>query len=307
MFPRQMFPRQIVSTRVLQPSGFTLGALMLGAFLATTMLTSVPGFAQTATATTNPAKVLATVNGEAITEADVEVATDDVAAEYPNLPADKLKSITLDFLIEMKVVAQKAKAEKIDQTDTFKRRLAYVRDRVMMQQLLLSKAQEATKEDALKAFFDEQIKQIKPVEEVHARHILVEKEEDAKAIQARVKGGEDFAKIAKEVSKDPGSGKEGGDLGFFTKERMVPEFAEVAFALKPGEISAPVKSQFGWHVIKLEERRQKPLPNFDEVKDRIAQALAGKAQGEYLKTLRDAAKIEKKDASPAVPAETKKN
>ncbi len=250
-------------------------------------------------------KVLASVNGEQITEGDVEVAMEDVAAEYPNLPADKLKEMTLDFLIEVKVVAQKAKAEKLDQTEAFKRKLAYVRDRVIMQQLLLNKAKEATSDAALKAFFDEQIKQVKPVEEVHARHILVEKEDEAKAIAKRVKGGEDFAKVAKEASKDPGSGKEGGDLGFFTKERMVPEFAEAAFALKPGEISEPVKSQFGWHVIKVEEKRVKPLPTFDQVKERIAQALAGKAQSDYLKTLRDGAKIEKTEATK--PAEPKKN
>lgn len=250
-------------------------------------------------------KVLATVNGETITESDVEIAMEDVAAEYPNVPADKLKEMALDFLIEVKVVAQKAKAEKLDQADAFKRKLVYVRDRVLMQQLLLNKAKEATSDTALKAFFDEQIKQVKPVDEVRARHILVEKEEDAKAIHKRVKAGEDFAKIAQEASKDPGSGKEGGDLGFFTKERMVPEFGEAAFALKPGEISEPVKSQFGWHVIKLEEKRVKPLPTFDQVKERIAQALAGKAQTDFLKSLRDGAKIEKTEA--AKPAEPKKN
>lgn len=255
-------------------------------------------------------KVLATVNGETITEGDVEIAMEDVAAEYPNVPADKLKEMTLDFLIEVKVVAQKAKAEKLDQADAFKRKLVYVRDRVLMQQLLLNKAKEATSDAALKSFFDDQIKQVKPVEEVHARHILVEKEEDAKAIHKRVKAGEDFAKIAQEASKDPGSGKEGGDLGFFTKERMVPEFAEAAFALKPGEISEPVKSQFGWHIIKLEEKRMKPLPSFDQVKERIAQALAGKAQSDFLKSLRDGAKIEKTEAAKPAdskPAEPKKN
>ncbi len=95
---------------------------------------------------------------------------------------------------------------------------------------------------------------------------------------ARLKAGEDFAKVAAEMSKDPGSGKEGGDLGWFTKDRMVPEFAEAAFKLKPGEVSDPVKSQFGWHVIKLEDLRAKPLPSFDDVKDQIAQYLTRKAQ-----------------------------
>ena len=250
-------------------------------------------------------KVLAKVNGEVITEADVEMAAEDVGSEYPNLTPQGIKDLTLDFLIEMKVVAQKAKAEKIDQTDDFKRRMAYVQQRVMMQQLLLGEAKKVASDAALKKYYDEQIGQIKPVEEVRARHILVEGEEDAKKIAARVKGGEDFAKIAKEVSKDPGSGAEGGDLGFFTRDRMVPEFAEAAFAIKPGEISNPVKSQFGFHIIKVEERRLKPVPTFEQVKDRIAQALATKGQTEYLQKLRADAKIEKTEA-PKKPEEPKK-
>lgn len=253
-------------------------------------------------------KVLARVNGEPITELDVTTAMDDVGSEYPNLTPDGLRNLTLEFLIEMKIVAQKAKADKIDQTDEFKRRMAYVQQRVLMQQLLLREASTATSDAAVKKFYDEQVAQIKPVDEVRARHILVENEDDAKKIVERLKGGEDFAKVAKEASKDPGSGAEGGDLGFFTQDRMVPEFANAAFAMKPGELSAPVKSQFGWHVIKVEERRQRPLPAFDQIKDRVAQSLAARAQQEYLAKLRQAAKIEKLDA-PAEdkPGEQKKN
>jgi len=270
-------------------------------------------FAQAPAAQPAGGKVLARVNGEAITEQDVATAMDDVAAEYPNMPPDGLRNITLEFLIEMKIVAQKAKAEKIDQTEDFKRRMAYVQQRVLMQQLLLREANAATTDAAVKKFYDEQVAQIKPVEEARARHILVESEDDAKKIVARLKGGEDFAKIAKEVSKDPGSGAEGGDLGFFTQDRMVPEFATAAFALKAGEVSAPVKTQFGWHVIKLEERRVRPLPAFDQIKDRVAQSLAARAQQDYLTKLRKDAKIDKVEApaeakpGDAKPAEPKKN
>lgn len=253
-------------------------------------------------------KVLAKVNGEAITDKDVAIALPDVMAEYPNLDAKQGQEITLDFLIEMKAAAQKAKAEKLDAGDEFKRRLSYVRERVLMQELLAKVAKEGVSDAKVKAFYDEQVKAIKPVEEVRARHVLVESEDEAKKIVARIKGGEDFGKIAKEVSKDPGSGAEGGDLGYFTKDRMVPEFAEAAFGAKVGDVAGPVKSQFGWHVIKVEDRRTKPVPSLDQVKDRIAQGLAGKAQGEYIKGLRDAAKVEKTaEAKPAdaKPAETK--
>jgi peptidyl-prolyl cis-trans isomerase C len=248
-------------------------------------------------------KVLARVNGESITEKDVETAIADVTAEYPNLNPEQQKTLTLDFLIEMKVAAQKAKAEKMDQGEDFKRRLSYVRERVLMQELLNKAAKDGVTDAKLKAFYDEQVKQIKPVDEVRARHILVESEDEAKKIAERLKKGEDFGKIAKESSKDPGSGADGGDLGYFTKDRMVPEFAEAAFNLKKDEVSAPVKSQFGWHVIQLVDKRVKPVPAFDQVKDRIAAGMAGKVQGEYLKTLRDAAKIEK--LGEAKPAEAK--
>ena len=103
---------------------------------------------------------------------------------------------------------------------------------------------------------------------MRARHILVETEDEAKAILDQLKGGADFATLAKEKSKDPGAA-EGGDLGYFTKDQMVPEFAEVAFKMYPGQLSDPVKTQFGWHVIKLEDKRTKQPPEFDKVKDQI--------------------------------------
>ena len=120
-------------------------------------------------------------------------------------------------------------------------------------------------------------------------------EEEAKKALERVKGGEDFAKVATELSKDPGS--KGGDLGWFTKDRMVPEFADAAFKLeKPGDISEPVKSKFGWHVIKLEEKRTKEFPKLDQVRDQVVRYIMQKAEGEEVVKLREAAKIERFDA-----------
>lgn len=241
-------------------------------------------------------KTLATVNGQVITEADVALAMEDLAAQYPNLPPERQRQVALDFLIEVKVAAEKAKAEKLEESEDFKRKLAYARERILMERLLTHEGEKAATDTAVKAYYDEQVKQLKPVEEVRARHILVESEDEAKKVVTRTKGGEDFAKVAAELSKDPGSGKEGGDLGFFTKDRMVPEFAEAAFALKAGEISAPVKSQFGWHVIRLEERRNRPVPPFDQVKDRLREALIGKAQSEFIAKLREGAKVERTEA-----------
>ena len=131
-------------------------------------------------------------------------------------------------------------------------------------------------------------------QEVHARHILVETEDEAKAIAAELKKGADFAELAKKKSKDPGA-SDGGDLGFFTKEQMVPEFSAVAFTLEPGKISDPVKSQFGWHIIKVEEKRNRKAPDFEQVKAQIENYVTRKAQADYVAKLREAAKVERMD------------
>ena len=138
-----------------------------------------------------------------------------------------------------------------------------------------------------------------------ARHILVESEDDAKKILADLKKGGDFAAIAKEKSKDPGA-SEGGDLGYFSKDQMVPEFSETAFKLDKGQLSDPVKTQFGWHIIKVEDKRTKPVPEFDKVKDQIETYVSRKAQAELITKLRDTAKVERLDAKGNVIPQEKK-
>lgn len=251
------------------------------------------------------AKVLAKVNGAEITDTDVAFAAEELAANLPpQLEGKARESYLLDFLIDGQLVAQKAKADKLDQAPDFAKKLAFQRDKLLMESLLGQIAKTAVTDAALQATYEEAKKAQKPETEVHARHILVPEEAEAKAALKRVKGGEDFAKVAKEVSKDPGS--EGGDLGWFTKGRMVPEFADAAFKLEPGQISEPVKSPFGWHVIKLEEKRQTSFPPFDEVKDQVARFVVQKAQGEVIAGLRKSAKIERTEPPAPPPGEAPK-
>ena len=139
-----------------------------------------------------------------------------------------------------------------------------------------------------------------------ARHILVESEDEAKQVIEELKKGGDFAELAKKKSKDPGA-SDGGDLGYFTKEQMVPEFSNVAFTLEAGKISDPVKSQFGWHVIKVEDKRKKKAPDFETVKPQIETYVTRKAQADLVSKLRETAKIERTDqksdaATPAAAA-----
>ena len=270
-----------------------LGMLSLGLAL----VAATPVFAQAD-------KVIARVDGMNITEREIALATEDLGERLAQLPDERKRDEVINYLVDLKLGAKAAAAAKITDSPDFAARLAYFREKVMLDQYLTSEAKKAATPEAARKLYDETTKALAPEEEVNARHILVEDEAQAKAVAERLKKGEDFAKVAAEISKDPGSGKEGGSLGWFTKDRMVPEFAEVAFKLTKGQVSDPVKSQFGWHIIKLEDKRAKPLPDFAAVKPQIDQYLERKAQQDIIVALRDKAKVERLDqpAAPATPA-----
>ena len=239
-------------------------------------------------------KVLAKIDGVPITEEDVSDALLDIGPGLPQkLEGPAREKYVLDYLIDLKLVAKKAQADKLDTGADFARRLAYYHDKLAMEALLTEAAKAATTEEAEHKAYDEAAKAQPPVEEIHARHILLPTEDEAKAALARIKKGEDFAKVATELSKDPAG--DGGDLGWFTKDRMVPEFADAAFKLEPGQVSDPVKSQFGWHIIKVEEKRMKTFPPFDQVKDQAARYVGQKAQSDLIASLHQGVKIERMD------------
>jgi peptidyl-prolyl cis-trans isomerase C len=259
---------------------------------------AIPAPAAAPEAPPPPDTVLATVNGQKITQLDITLAAEDLGTNLPQQLKGKARdSYLLDYLIDGNLVAQKAKADKLDQTPDFGQKLLYANDKILMEAMLTQIAKGATDDATLHQIYDTAAKQQKPEEEIHARHILVATEADAQAVLKRLRAGEDFAKVAKETSKDPGS--EGGDLGWFTKERMVPAFADAAFQLKENTFSEPVKSQFGWHVIEVLGKRQKTFPPFDQVKDQIVRYSIQKAQSDLILDLRKNAKIERTAAAPA--------
>ncbi len=238
------------------------------------------------------AKVLAKVNGVDITDEDLKVALDDIGAGLPQqVQGPEREAYVLDYLIDLKIVARKAEADKLSESAEFARRMTYQRDKALMEGLLGKVAREATTDAELRKIYNEAAGAQKSDMEARARHILLPTEDEAKAALKRVRAGEDFAKVADDVSKDPGS--QGGDLGWFTADRMVPEFSAAAFKLEKGQISDPVKSQFGWHVIKLEDKRAKAFPDFEAVKDQVSNYVVQKAQTEQIVKLRESAKIEK--------------
>jgi peptidyl-prolyl cis-trans isomerase C len=259
--------------------------------LAMVLLSGLPLRAQDA----NP--VLAKVNGAEIRQSDVAFAEQELAPNLKKLDPAAKQAAVLDYLIKMKLIAMAATNKKIGDSDDFKRSLAFAREQLLMQKLLADEGKAATTEAAMHKVYDEAGKQVR--EEVHARHILVETEDEAKTIADELKKGADFAELAKKRSKDTTANEDGGDLGFFTREQMVPEFSTVAFSLEPGKISDPVKSPLGWHIIKVEEKRSQPvsLPPFDEIKGSIEEYVAGNAKEALINKLRADAKIEMIGAS----------
>jgi len=201
---------------------------------------------------------------------------------------------------DMLLVAKAAEAKKVADTNEFKQKLAYARTKLLMESYLQSEAKAAVTDAELHKVYDEAVGQMKSEPEVHARHILVETEDEAKALVAELKKGGDFAELAKAKSKDPGA-SDGGDLGWFTKDQMVPEFSEVAFKLDKGQLSDPVKSQFGWHVIKVEDKRMRQPPEFEKVRDQLENFVVRRQQSAVITKLRAEGKIERIGA-PATPA-----
>jgi len=246
--------------------------------------------------------VIARVNGVDIKQSDLALAEEDVGADMQAASPEAKREHLISYLADIIMVTQAADKKNLADNPDFKRRLAFLRSKLLMGYELQQEAKTALTDEALKQTYDEAVKSMSGQEEVRARHILVEGEDEAKAIIEQLKGGADFATLAKEKSKDPGAA-EGGDLGYFTKDQMVPEFADVAFKMYPGQLSNPVKTQFGWHVIKVEDKRIKQPPEFEKVKDQIEAYLARKVQSDFIAKLRQSAKVERFDNA----AEQRKN
>lgn len=253
--------------------------------------------------------VVARVNGYELHRSDVEEAARGLPPQARQQPPDKIYIALLDQMIATTLVAQAARKSKIQDDPRAKRHLALVQDQVMAQIYVDKLIAGGINEQKLKAKYDKFMKDAPPREEVNARHILLANEADAKAAVEELKKGADFATLASQKSTDPAGKTSGGDLGWFTRDQMVPEFADAAFKLKKGEVTdQPVKTQFGWHVIKLEDRRMAKPPSFEQMRAQLADELAREIVAERMKELKTAARIEvfnadgSKPGAPPAPA-----
>lgn len=241
--------------------------------------------------------VVATFNGSSIHLSEVKEYQRELGPQAAQAPF----GMVLTRMVENRLVSEAAEKDGMAKDPEVKREVKMAEEAAMSRAWIGKKVRAAANDDALKALYEKDIANFKPEDEVHARHILLETEDQAKQVIADLKSGANFEELAKSKSKDPSAQKNGGDLGFFTKGEMVPAFADAAFAMKPGEISAqPVKSQFGWHVIKVEERRQSTAPTLDDAKPMLREQMARQVVGQTVQELRDKAKVKlfNPDGSP---------
>jgi peptidyl-prolyl cis-trans isomerase C len=254
------------------------------------LLSTFIGFAP---AYADEAKIVATVDGATITEADLTLTLRDLAPQFERIPEEARRPAALQALIEIKLMAAKAKADGLDQSEDYKRQAAFLTERVLHQEAIDKIVQSSITEEDVRKRYDEEIAARPAENEVNARHILVKTVEEATKLIAELDGGADFKTLADNNTTDPSGKGKGGDLGWFGPGMMVPEFDKAAFETAPGSYTkTPVETQFGFHVIKVEDKRVKQPPAFEEVKDQIRAIVLRERYTKAVTELRTAAKVE---------------
>jgi peptidyl-prolyl cis-trans isomerase C len=240
-------------------------------------------------------EVVATLNGQPITAADLALAETELDQQFAQLPPDQRRIAALTAILEIRLMAQGAEAEGIAEEPEFQRRLDLMRQRLLHAAYIEQAIAERISEEDLRARYETEIAGLDLDEEVRARHIIVETEEEAAEIIAALDAGGDFEELARERSQD-GAAQQGGDLGYFSRGQMVPEFEEAVFAMEVDSYTAePVQTQFGWHVIKLVDRREQEPPSFSDVQPQLRNLLLREAYYQAVDELRDAADIDIQD------------
>jgi len=246
---------------------------------------------------------IAKVGDTLITEDELSQAANDFSDELDRVPGPRRRSVLVDVLVDMELLAKAAREKGLDKTADFENRLEFLKTRALRNEYVEKEIVGAVTDEQVKAEYEKQVAGFKAEEEVHARHILVTTKEEADEIIKQLGEGADFAELAKEKSTGP-SGPQGGDLGWFVKGRMVPEFDEAVFSMEPGEVSKePVKTEFGWHVIKVEDRRMSSPPPLDDISEQLKGILVRQKFNEVMTQLREVTPIEvyeqQQEAAPA--------
>ena len=249
--------------------------------------------------------VVAKVDGQPIHLSDLQDAAEGLPQNLRGMPAQRLYPMLLDQLIDSRALVAEARKTKLDQDPAVQRQVAAAEDRALQTAMLTKEVGPSVTEEAIRARYDKDVAAKPGEEEVHAKHILVDTEAEAKKIITQLKGGADFAALAKQYSKDISGAQQGGDLGFFKQDEMVPEFAAAAFALQPGQVSQePVHTQFGWHVILVVERRRADPPSFEQAHDELRQKMIQEGVQKAVAKARASASVEKFNLDGTQPRAT---
>lgn len=234
--------------------------------------------------------VVATVNGTKIMLSEVQDVKENANPQLAALPMNAVFDPLLENLVDMTIISEAAKADKVQNTAEFKKMMKSVEKQLLARLYLEWQAKKKQTKAKLLEMYEQYKRNNPPQEEMSAAHILLKTEKEAKDVIKQLEKGADFAELANKVSENKGI--EGGELGYFTRELMLPEFSEAAFRMKDGEISKiPVKTQYGWHVIKAGPRRLTEVPSFEKMEKELAQAQATQAVEEIVSDLRKKAKI----------------
>jgi peptidyl-prolyl cis-trans isomerase C len=241
-------------------------------------------------------KVLAKIGSAEITEGEVNMAAVDLDPQFAKLPPEQRRLAAISALIDIKAMALKGAEGKLDATDSFKTRMSFLHDRALHNAYFESEVINKITDEEVRARYDKELAATPPQNEIRARHILVKTIEEAQDIIKQLDGGASFEDLAKAKSTD-GAAAQGGDLGYFSSGQMVPEFEKAALALEVGAYTKePVQTQFGFHVVKVEDKRAKAQPEFDKVKDQVRNIVLQENYVKSVKAIRDELKVEYVDA-----------
>lgn len=300
-----MRPLSGLAAAILRPAGLAL--CLAAPALAQPQPPAATPPAAPAPAATPPAApedpVVARVDGEPIHLSDLAAAAQELPEQLRNVPAQRLYPILLDQLISGRAIAAAARAAGLDRDPETRARIRRAEEQELQQAYLSRELAGKMNDQAVRERYDREVASRPAEEEVHARHILVPTEAEAREALAELRNGADFAAVAQRRSSGPGA-REGGDLGFFKRGDMVPEFAEAAFGLQPNQLSEPVRSPFGWHVIQVLERRTAPPPRFEEVRDQLRQQMLESEVNALITRIRNNARIERFNLDGSAPRPT---
>ena len=289
--------------RLIITVGFT--ALALAATPVFAQTDDAPAAAPEAAAALQPTDVVVTIGDDTVTEADLSFAAEDLSQDLANIPPERRRAFLTAVVIDMKLMAKAAREAGLDESGIFQQRLDYLENRALRRAYFASTVNEAVTEEAIQAAFDKAVADFEPQEEVRARHIIVSSEEDAAAVKAEIEDGKPFEIAALEYSQD-GTAQNGGDLGYFTRDSdIVQPFKDAAFSLEVGTLSDPIETQFGWHIIRVDDKRMTQPPTLEQLRPQLQQQIMLETFAAEMKRLKSGVDLEftNPDLEAAVRAE----